>query len=77
MTEEQAAAAKEAAEDRQNRLFGALGAAYDRYQRRAEAYGEGDATSPIWQRRETSAMAMVKEARDLAGRLEAELYDVR
>lgn len=51
-----------------------LNRALARYDRRADAYVSGDLHSLIWLRG-ASAMAMVKQARDLAGRLESMVYD--
>ena len=53
-----------------------LNRALDRYDRRADAYVSGDPDSSIWFRFPgPSAMTLVKQARDLAGRLEAMVYD--
>lgn len=53
----------------------ALNRALARYDRRERAYMGADFGSTIWFRGSTSALAMVKQARDLAGRLEAVVYD--
>lgn len=53
----------------------ALFRALDRYDRRADAYVSGNPESSLWLRTQTTAQALVKQARDLAGRLEAMVYD--
>jgi hypothetical protein len=57
-----------------------LARALSRYDRRADAYVAGDPGSEIWLRGRSvrtpaSAMGLVKQARDLAGRLERMVYD--
>jgi hypothetical protein len=58
-----------------DRTFRVLNRALNRYDRRAAAWTNGDPASSIWVRGSTSALAMVKQARDLAGRLESAVYD--
>jgi len=53
----------------------ALNRALSRYDRRAAAYTRADMEWSGWVRGSTSALALVKQARDLAGRLEALVYD--
>lgn len=61
---------------RAERAFALLGRAYERYVRRESAWRVGDLASPIWGFHR-SAAGLVRESRDLAGRLEAVAYDGR
>lgn len=63
--------------ERLERARRALNRAINRYARREAAYNGAsfDTIPAIWLDRQTSAMAYVRQARDLAGRLEAMVYD--
>ena len=61
---------------KQDRAYHVLIRALRRYDRRADAYTTADPDAPLWVREAgPSAMALVKQARDLAGRLEAMVYE--
>lgn len=61
--------------NRAERVERALNRSLDRYDRRGWGYARRDAMAPVWHSRNTTAMRLVKEARDLAGTLEDLLYD--
>lgn len=53
----------------------ALNRALARYDRRGWAYANGTGMEPIYWSQGTSALELVKQARNLAGRLESIVYD--